>query len=187
MNQFEASIILWIQENMRGAMDGLVVFITHLGDDGYLWIALGLVLLFWKKTRPIGFTVLLSLLFDFLIVNVTLKGLVARPRPFVVNEVIKPLVGGVSPYRSFPSGHSGGSFAAMLALSKWVPKKIGIPAVVLATMVALSRLYVGVHYPTDILAGFVVGLVTSCVAYHIVKYVMRRLEEKKAGEAKIDG
>jgi undecaprenyl-diphosphatase len=138
------------------------------------------VLLFWKKTRPIGITVLLSLLFDFLIINVTLKGLVARPRPFVVNEAIAPLVGGVSPYRSFPSGHSGGSFAAMLALSKWVPKKVGIPAIILAAMVALSRLYVGVHYPTDILGGFVVGLVCSFAAYRIVKYVMRKREEKIA-------
>lgn len=190
MNQFEASIILWIQENLRGAMDGFWVFVTHLGDDGLLWIALGITLLFWKKTRPIGFTMLLSLLLDFLIVNVTLKGLVARPRPFVVNEAIVPLVGGVSPYRSFPSGHSGGSFAAMLALYKWVPKKIGIPAIVLASMVALSRLYVGVHYPTDILGGFVVGLICSIAAYRIVKCVMRKQEEKKAGEigeTKIDG
>ena len=153
---------------------------THLGDEGYLWIALGIVLLFWKKTRPIGITVLLSLLFDFLIINVTLKGLVARPRPFVINEAIAPLVGGVSPYRSFPSGHSGGSFAAMLALSKWVPKKIGIPAIILATMVALSRLYVGVHYPTDILGGLVVGLVCSFAAYRIVKSVVRKREEKIA-------
>ena len=180
MNQFEASIILWIQENLRGAMDGFWIFVTHLGDEGYLWIALGIVLLFWKKTRPIGITVLLSLLFDFLIINVTLKGLVARPRPFVVNETIVPLVGGVSPYRSFPSGHSGGSFAAMLALSKWVPKKIGIPAIVLATMVALSRLYVGVHYPTDILGGLMVGLVCSFAAYRIVKSVMRKREERIA-------
>ena len=180
MNQFEASIILWIQENLRGSMDGFWIFVTHLGDEGYLWIALGIVLLFWKKTRPIGITVLLSLLFDFLIINVTLKGLVARPRPFVINEAIAPLVGGVSPYRSFPSGHSGGSFAAMLALSKWVPKKIGIPAIVLATMVALSRLYVGVHYPTDILGGLVVGLVCSFAAYRIVKSVVRKREEKIA-------
>ena len=174
MNQFEASIILWIQENLRGVMDGFWIFVTHLGDEGYLWIALGIVLLCWKKTRPIGFTVLLSLLFDFLLINVTLKGLFSRHRPFVVNELITPLVGGVSPYRSFPSGHSGGSFAAMLALSKWVPKKIGIPAIVLATMVALSRLYVGVHYSTDILGGFVVGLVCSIAAYHIVKHVMQK-------------
>lgn len=180
MNQFEASIILWIQENLRGAMDGFWIFVTHLGDEGYLWIALGIVLLCWKKTRPIGITMLLSLLFDFLIINVTLKGLVARPRPFVVNELIKPLVGGVSPYRSFPSGHSGGSFAAMFALYKWVPKKIGIPALILASLVALSRLYVGVHHPTDIIGGCIIGFLCSVLAYRVVKRLMKRIEEKKA-------
>lgn len=179
MNQFEASIILWIQENLRGVMDGFWVFITHLGDEGLLWIAMGITLLFFKKTRPIGFTVLLSLLFDYLIVNVTLKGLVARPRPFVVNELIEPLVGGVSPYRSFPSGHSAGSFAAMFALYKWVPKKIGVPALVLASLVALSRLYVGVHYPTDIIGGCMIGFVCSVLAYRVVKMMMKRIEEKK--------
>lgn len=180
MNQFEASIILWIQENLRGALDGLWLFITHLGDDGILWIILGIVLLFWKKTRPIGLTVLISLLFDFLIINVTLKGLVARPRPFVVNEAITPLITNVSPYRSFPSGHSGGSFAAMFALYKWVPKKVGIPALVLAALVALSRLYVGVHYPTDILAGCAVGFMCSVWAHYLVQIMRKKMGEKKA-------
>lgn len=183
MNAFEASIILWIQENLRGPIGNVFwQFITHLGDEGILWIVMGIVLLCFKKTRPIGFTVLLSLLFDFLIINVALKGLVARPRPYVVNELIKPLVGGVSPYRSFPSGHSGGSFSAMLALYRWVPKKIGVPAIILASLVALSRLYVGVHYPTDIIGGFVIGLACSALAYFIVKKVM-----KKKGEKKLNG
>lgn len=183
MNIFESGIILWIQENIRGPVgDVFWQFITHLGDEGYLWIVLGIILLFFKKTRPIGFTVLISLLFDFLIINVALKGLVARPRPFVVNELIEPLVGGVSPYRSFPSGHSGGSFAAMFALYRWVPKKIGIPALFLASLVALSRLYVGVHYPTDILGGFIIGFICSALAYCIVKMVMN-----KKGETKING
>ena len=183
MNIFESGIILWIQENIRGPVgDVFWQFITHLGDEGYLWIVMGIILLFFKKTRPIGFTVLISLLFDFLIINVALKGLVARPRPFVVNELIEPLVGGVSPYRSFPSGHSGGSFAAMFALYRWVPKKIGIPALFLASLVALSRLYVGVHYPTDILGGFIIGFICSALAYCIVKMVMN-----KKGETKING
>ena len=180
MNVFESGIILWIQENIRGPVGNVFwQIITHLGDEGYLWIAMGVVLLFFKKTRPVGFTVLVSLLLDFLTINVVLKELVARPRPFVVNELIEPLVGGVSPYRSFPSGHSGGSFAAMFALYRWVPKKIGIPALFLASLVALSRLYVGVHYPTDILGGFIIGFVCSALAYAIVKIVMNKRGEKK--------
>ena len=175
MNQFEALIILWIQENIRAPwLDGLWLFITHLGDEGILWIAMGLTMLFWKKTRPMGFTVLLSLLFDFLIINVTLKDLISRPRPFVVNEAIRPLITDVSPYRSFPSGHSGGSFSAMFALYWWVPKKVGIPALVLAALVALSRLYVGVHYPTDILAGCLVGFLCGALAYYVVQAIRKK-------------
>lgn len=175
MNQFEASIILWIQENIRAPwMNGVWLFITHLGDEGYLWIALGLLLLFWKKTRPIGITMLIALLFDFLLINVTLKGWIARPRPFVVNEAIQPLITNVSPYRSFPSGHSGGAFSAMFALYRWVSKKIGIPALILAALVALSRLYVGVHHPTDILAGCLVGFVCGTVAYYLVQWARRK-------------
>lgn len=182
MNQFEASIILWIQENIRAPwMDSVWLFITHLGDEGILWIVMGIILLFWKKTRPIGFTVLISLLFDFLIINVALKDLVSRPRPFVVNEAIKPLITDVSPYRSFPSGHSGGSFSAMFALYRWVPKKLGIPALVLAAFVALSRLYVGVHHPTDILTGCVIGFLCAFLAYKIVKNGQEKLKEKQNG------
>ena len=180
MNQFEASIILWIQENLRGAMDGLWLFITHLGDDGILWIIMGITLLFFKKTRPIGFTVLLSLIFDFLMINVTLKGVFSRPRPYVVEEAIRPLITNVSAYRSFPSGHSGGSFAAMFALYKWVPKKVGIPALVLAALVAFSRLYVGVHYPTDIIGGCIIGFMCSVWAYYVVQIVRKKIGEKKA-------
>jgi len=179
MNQFEASIILWIQENLRGAMDGFWLFITHLGDDGILWIAIGIALLFFRKTRPIGCTMLISLLFDWLIINVSLKGLIGRPRPFVVNEDIVTLIAKPSAYRSFPSGHSGGSFAAMFALAKWTPKKVGIPAIILAALVALSRLYVGVHYPTDIIAGCIVGWICSVLAHRIVLWFMKKLEERK--------
>ncbi len=179
MNQFEASIILWIQENLRGFMAGFWVFVTHLGDDGYLWIALGIILLFFKKTRPIGFTVLTSLLINFVIVNLTLKDLIARPRPFVVNDAIQTLISKPSAYRSFPSGHTSGSFSAMFALYKWVPKKVGIPALILAALVSISRLYVGVHYPTDVLGGLVIGYMASVWAYYLVKRVQKRLGEKK--------
>lgn len=179
MNQFEAAIILWIQENLRGVMDGFWLFVTRLGDDGMLWIILGIVLLLWKKTRPIGVTILISLVFDYVIINRTLKGLVARPRPFVVNEAIRPLITNVSPYKSFPSGHSGGAFAAMFALYRWVPKKIGVPALILAALVALSRLYVGVHYPTDIITGCIVGFMCSVWAHYIVTQLMKKEERRK--------
>ena len=179
MNQFEASIILWIQENLTGPFEGVWVAITHLGDEGYLWIALGILLLIFKKTRPIGFTMLVSLLVNFLIVNVTLKDLIGRPRPYVINEAITPLVANVNPLRSFPSGHTSGSFSAMFALNKWVPKKIGIPGLILASLIAISRWFMGVHYPTDVLAGVVIGYLSSIAAYYLITFIQKKLGERK--------
>ena len=179
MNQFEASIILWIQENLRGVMDTFWIFVTHLGDEGYLWIALGLSLLGFKKTRTVGIAVLLSLLLDLVIVNFTLKDLIGRPRPFVVNDAIQTLIKQPSAYKSFPSGHTSGSFAAAFALYRGVSKKIGIPVLILAGLIAVSRLYVGVHYPTDVLAGVAVGLLCSFGAYFIIQIVRWKLEESR--------
>lgn len=108
------------------------------------------------------------------------KGLlwIARPRPFVVNEAIVTVIREPDPYRSFPSGHSGGAFAAMFAFYHWVPKKFGIPALLVASMVAVSRLYVGVHYPTDVLAGCLIGLGCSLLAYWIVNVIKNQWEKK---------
>lgn len=179
MNGIEAGIILWIQENIRGPIgDEFWQFVTRLGDKGLLWIAMGITLLFFKKTRPIGCTMLLSLLLDFTILNKILKPLIARPRPFVVNEAIVTVIREPDPYRSFPSGHSGGAFAAMFAFYHWVPKKFGIPALFVASMVAVSRLYVGVHYPTDVLAGCLIGLGCSLLAYWIVNVIKNQWEKK---------
>ena len=178
MNQFEASILLWIQENLRGALDGFWVFITHLGDKGYLWIAIGLVLLFFKKTRAVGFSVLLALLINLFITNIGLKNIIARPRPFNVNPELVTLIKHPSSF-SFPSGHTSGSLTAAFVLYHLMPKKIGVPAVVLATMIAFSRMYVGVHYPTDVLGGIAVAVVASTLGIMIVQYVKENLWQKQ--------
>ena len=157
MNQFEVSILLWIQENLRGVLDGFWVFITHLGDGGYLWVASGVALLLFKKTRAVGISVLLALLINLCITNISLKNIIARPRPFHVNPELMTLIKHPSSF-SFPSGHTSGSFTAALVLFHLMPKKIGVPAVVLATMIGFSRMYIGVHYPTDILGGILVGI-----------------------------
>lgn len=178
MNQFEASILLWIQENLRGALDGFWIFVTHLGDGGYFWIALAVAFLIFKKTRPVGITMLLSLLINACMTNLTLKDFFGRIRPFNVNSEIVTLIKHPSSF-SFPSGHTSGSFSAALVMFHMLPKKIGVPAVVLATMIGFSRMYVGVHYPTDILGGIVVAVIASTLAILITKKVMeKRLNNK---------
>ena len=178
MNQFEVSILLWIQENLRGALDGFWVFITHLGDKGYLWIAIGIALLFFKKTRAVGISVLLALLINLFITNIGLKNIIARPRPFNVNLELVTLIKHPSSF-SFPSGHTSGSLTAAFVLYHLMPKKIGVPAVVLATMIAFSRMYVGVHYPTDVLGGVVVAMIASTLGIMIVKFVKEKVWQKQ--------
>ncbi len=173
ITNLDLSIMMFVQENLRSDVGNAIwTFITHLGDDGYLWIALGVILLFFKKTRPIGFSVLVSLLINAIFTNITLKDLIGRPRPFVVSDAIVTLIKEPSSF-SFPSGHTSGSMTAALVLYKLTPKKYGIPAVVLASLIALSRIYVGVHYPTDILGGLVVAFVSSLWGCYLVKCIYR--------------
>lgn len=144
-------------QNIRTPLlDVFFEFVTHLGDGGYLWIALAIIFCISKKTRVWGICMLASLAVGALITNVTLKPLVARQRPCWINETVELLIAMPHGY-SFPSGHSQGSFVAATALF-WNNKKWGIPALILAALIAFSRLYLYVHFPTDVLAGSLIGI-----------------------------
>lgn len=179
MNGFEISILLWIQDNLRGFMDDFWVFVTRLADKGWFWILLAVILLFFKKTRVVGATVIVALIINHVLTNMILKDLVGRPRPYTVSPEIVTLIKKLSSC-SFPSGHTSSSFAAAFVIYRMVPKKAGIPALVLAAMIGFSRMYVGVHYPTDVLGGVLVAFMASVWAHYLVKRVLNKLEEKRA-------
>ncbi len=167
----DGNILLWIQEYIRQDwMKGFWKGITMLGDSGWFWIALSLLLMVPRQTRWIGITSLAAIVIGALITNVTLKNLVARTRPYEVVEGLVLLIEKQRDY-SFPSGHTCASFAAAGVYWRMLPKKFGIPLVILAAMIAFSRLYVGVHYPTDVLAGLLIGLFAAWAARHMQKYV----------------
>lgn len=167
----DGNILLWIQEYIRQDwMEGFWKGITMLGDSGWFWIALSLLLMVPRQTRWIGITSLAAIVIGALITNVTLKNLVARTRPYEVVEGLALLIEKQRDY-SFPSGHTCASFAAAGVYWRMLPKKFGIPLVILAAMIAFSRLYVGVHYPTDVLAGLLIGLFAAWAARHMQKYV----------------
>lgn len=167
LNLFEANIVLWIQENLRaGFLNPIVTAITSLGNAGIFWIVLTLALLIFKKTRRIGLCCAIALIADVLAVNVVIKPLFARPRPYAVLQAIMPL-GHLSADFSFPSGHSAASFACAWALYKTAPRKYGVPAVILAGLIALSRLYVGVHYPTDVICGSLIGIILGSLGAYL--------------------
>lgn len=174
---FDSTLLDWFQSIQNDMLTGIFKVITTLGEGGVLWIILGLLLLVNKKTKWMGITVLVALLFTLLVGNLTLKPLVARPRPCWRHPEIPLLIANPKDF-SFPSGHSMSSFAAATAVLTW-NRRAGIAALAGAVIMACTRLYFYVHYPTDIVAGLLIGVVLGILAYRIVKPVGRRWEERK--------
>lgn len=158
LSTWEVNILLWIQTFLRNPVtDPLVSAFTHLGDKGLLFIVLAILLLLHPKTRKMGLAAALGLLCSLLFTNLTLKPLFQRVRPWVDFPALIPLVAEHDP-NSFPSGHTSAAFAFALAAVRSEGKRwIKLTAVILAALMGLSRLYVGVHYPSDVFVGFLVG------------------------------
>lgn len=179
-NMWESNIVLFVQENLRFEfMNPIWKFITSLGDEGIVPIALCILLIIFKKTRKVGITAGTSLALEAILINLTIKKIVGRTRPYVVNEAIEYITKRPSD-NSFPSGHTGCMFAVASVLFYMLPKKVGIPAMVVASLVGISRLYVGVHYPTDIIGGFIIGMFTGFIAKLIVEKIEQKIRKKKA-------
>ena len=169
------ALLLFIQENFRVPwLTPVMEFISSLGNVGIFWIVMSLVFLCFKRTRKAGIAGLLSLLICLLITNEGLKNIVARMRPYHRFDDIIPLIGHPGDF-SFPSGHSASAFAAAGAFARYLPKKAGVFYIVLAACIALSRLYLGVHYPTDVLAGILAGLLSALLGSFIVEKAYRRI------------
>ena len=181
LQELDMNILLWIQEHLR--TDALTPFwkvITFLGNGGWFWIVLCVLLICFGKTRKVGITAALSLTLGFLITNLLLKNIVARARPFDSYTQILPLITRPTDY-SFPSGHTCASFACALVCLRMLPKKFGIPAVILAGMIAFSRLYLGVHYPGDVLAGFLVAMLSSLLSCYLIQKYEKAKQKQAAG------
>lgn len=177
--ELDGNILLWIQEYVRNdLLTPVMTFITHLGDGGYVWIGLAILFLLWKNRRKTGVLMIFSLLGSLLINNMILKNLVARVRPYEVVEGLQRIIEKQSDL-SFPSGHTSSSFAAAVVIYCTCPKKIGIPALILAVLIGLSRLYVGVHYPTDVLVGAITG---TLIALAVCKIYQKCFVKKEVSE-----
>lgn len=170
---WEFSLLDWISEHRIEWLNSVMKFISFLGNKGWLWIVIALVLLAWPKYRKTGLKMALSLIIMTVVGNMILKPWVARVRPYEINTAMELLVAKLSSY-SFPSGHTYGSFAGAVVLLL-NHKKIGIPAVILAALIGFSRMYLYVHFPTDVLAGMVLGIVTAIAA----NWIINRIYEKR--------
>lgn len=165
LTTLDLGILTYVQEFWR--MDVLTVWfkqISSLGNNGLIWVVLGLALLAMKKTRMTGLLVLAALIVMLGINDAVLKNAVQRIRPFLVDPAIKNLVQAHG--YSFPSGHTASAFAAAGVLWQRSPKWCGAAALLVAVLIALSRIYLGVHYPSDVLGGALIG---SGIAWLVVK------------------
>lgn len=162
----EIQILDWIQNIRTPFGDIIVPLISGLGNAGIIWIALTLVLLVIPKTRRSGLIMALALIADLILCNGILKNLVARTRPYDVNTAVNLLIEKPVDY-SFPSGHTAASFAAVTALYLAGEKKLWKPALVLSVLIAFTRMYLYVHYPTDILGGIAVGIISGYIGFFI--------------------
>lgn len=179
LTSLDVSIIDIIQNFIRNDLfDWFFPKITMLGNAGVFWITLGVLLLFPKKTRKTGASMLLALTIGFIIGNLILKNAFARIRPYELKGALvtaKELLTSVPKDYSFPSGHTLASFGAATAIYK-NKKWCGVLALVLASLIGFSRLYLYVHYPSDVVVALFMGILFGNLAYYIVgKY----LEYKK--------
>ena len=177
-------ILNFIQEHIRNAfLDPVMAVLGYLGEAGAVWIILGIVLLFFRKTRPAGVCMLAAMALGYLIGDIGIKHLVARPRPFLVNTDVDLYINAPTSH-SFPSGHSTASFAAVTSLFGMLKEKrwIAYSALGLAILIVFSRLYNYVHYPSDVLCGMILGII--CGTIMIIIFKKTKLDKRLSGELK---
>jgi undecaprenyl-diphosphatase len=143
-------------------------YITRLGDMSMIWVILAALFLCIKSYRKTGAAMAVALLIGYVITNLILKNFIMRARPYDTIAGLHSLIGSLNDF-SFPSGHTTSSIAAGFVMLRTLPRYVGIPAIVLAVLISFSRLYVGVHYPTDVLVGAAIGLFAAFSAKYIEK------------------
>lgn len=173
MVNIELSILDFIREYLTTPfLDGIMVFISTLGNAGAIWIATALIMIISKKYRKTGIVLAIGLIMSLLIGNITLKPLIARPRPFEYRKGIELIINAPTDF-SFPSGHTLASFiCATILLIK--ERKMGCCALVVAVLMAFSRLYLYVHFPTDVLTSVVLGTAIGWISVRISeKFILK--------------
>lgn len=174
INNFEIGILNFIQDHIGcGFLDAVMPVITMLGDGGVFWIAIAVIMLCFRSTRKTALTMGMALVMGLLVCNVTLKPLVGRIRPYDVDPSLPQLVERLSDF-SFPSGHTIASFEAAVTLMICDRRRFGYAALGLALVIAFSRLYLCVHYPTDVLASIILGSIFAVISYFVVNALYKK-------------
>lgn len=168
----ELEILHAIQGLHTPWLNQVMIFLSAIGEAGLVWVAVSVALAVIPRTRRCGITMMAAMAVSFLLGNVLLKNIIARPRPCVVDTSVAMLVPVPDEY-SFPSGHSLNGFTAAVTLFCYY-RKPGIAALLLAGAIAFSRLYLFVHYPTDILGGILLGVLDACLMVWLFRHKLSK-------------
>lgn len=177
---FEFQILNWLQTIHVPVLDKLMIVVTTLGNGGIFWICLIVLMIAIPRTRKVGIIMAVSLLIEFVLCNLLIKPAVGRIRPYEVNSSINLLVSPPGD-ASFPSGHAGASFATVSAIF-FAGCRVWIPAGILAVLIAFSRLYLYIHYPTDVMAGILLGIICGWAGNKLILLIDRKFKNRKVTE-----
>lgn len=165
--RIDSAILRSIQNLLSGSFsDFFFANITVLANAGAFWIALSIVFAIMPKMRKVGFTMMIAMVLGLLFGNLIIKNVVARMRPYEMDSAIQLIINKPMEF-SFPSGHTLCSFGASISIFLH-KKRLGAFMLILASAIALSRMYLYVHFPTDIIGGILLGIITSNLAYIII-------------------
>ena len=179
MTQFELGVLAAIQNIKCGFLDTVIPPISALGNAGMIWIFAAVIMLCFKKTRKWGFTLGIALITCLLLNNFALKNIIARPRPFQVDTTIRRIIDPPNEY-SFPSGHTLSCFAAATVLMYYDKMRLGPVALALAALIGFTRLYLRVHFPSDVIGGAFIGVFFGFLAIAAADAIWKAFEKHRS-------
>lgn len=185
-NSFDYTIAKWANDMFQSTneiLSPLLKLITNLGNMGFIFILISLIMIFFKKTRKIGVIVLFSISIGFVFTNLILKNVVARPRPFIDETSDyylwwKEAGSMIENGYSFPSGHTTAAMAFGLSLFLCFKKKWSGVFLLIPLIMGFTRIYFMVHYTTDVLGAILVGGLSALISYFVIKYIVKVIESK---------
>ncbi|MGL4761714.1 MAG: phosphatase PAP2 family protein [Sarcina sp.] len=183
IQKFDTSIMYEVLNLHNPILNTIMIFFTKIGDLGAIWLLIGFVFFFFKRTRKIGVILYLSQILNIIVVTI-LKDTIQRPRPFLTLTDLHPLISLPTSY-SFPSGHASSAFAGALVIA-YMLRKWAVPAYALAITIAFSRVYLGVHYPSDIIVGAVIGTISSIIIITFYNNFLRKKHKRFLEKLKIE-
>ncbi len=169
--EWEFTVLNQIQQIRTDFLDKLMPCITFLGQWAILWIVITILCIAFKQKRKLGISLAFNIVINTIACNLIFKSIVQRLRPYVLNESFTLIIPPEKDFFSFPSGHSMFAFGAATIIFIY-NKKIGICMYLLAAMIAFSRLYLYMHFPTDVMIGSLMGIILAVFSYKIEKHLL---------------